>query len=91
MTIINIQKKNWQKYNILGMTINATLSSNSLKGRLAEFKVRFTANSKRPEENSNQFKVVVVVECSTVMSPQVAQARNMTIGEHRHYCVTFEI
>ena len=52
MAIINIQKKNWQKYNILGMTINATLSANSVKGRLAEFKVRFTANSRRPEENS---------------------------------------
>ena len=23
--------------------------------------------------------------------PQVAQTRNMSIGEHRHYCVTFEI
>ena len=38
MTVINIQKKNWQKYNILGMTINATLSANSVNGRLAEFK-----------------------------------------------------
>ena len=56
MTVINIQKKNWQKYNILGMTINATLSdtlsANSVNGRLAEFKVRFTANSRRAEENS---------------------------------------
>ena len=52
MTVINIQKKNSQKYNILGMTINATLSANSANGRLAEFKVRFTANSRRPEENS---------------------------------------
>ena len=32
------------------MTINATLSANSVKGRLAEFKVRFTANSRRPEK-----------------------------------------
>ena len=24
-------------------------------------------------------------------TPQVAQARNMSIGEHRHCCVTFEI
>ena len=53
MTVINIQKKNWQKYNILGMTINATLSANSVNGRLADqFKVRFTANSRRAEENS---------------------------------------
>ena len=52
MTVINIQKKNWQKYNILGMTINATLSANSVNGRLAEFKVRFTANSRQAEENS---------------------------------------
>ena len=52
MTVINIQKKNWQKYNILGMTINATLSAKSVNGRLAEFKVRFTANSRRAEENS---------------------------------------
>ena len=50
MTVINIQKKNWQKYNILGMTINATLSANSVDGRLVEFKVRFTANSRRAEE-----------------------------------------
>ena len=56
MAIINIQKKNWQKYNILGMTINATLSANSVKGRLAEFKVRFTANSRRPEENSAPYR-----------------------------------
>ena len=49
MTVINVQKKNWQKYNILGM---ATLSANSVNGRLAEFKVRFTANSRRAEENS---------------------------------------
>ena len=45
-------KKNWQKYNILGMTINARLSANSVNGRLVEFKVRFTANSRRAEENS---------------------------------------
>ena len=25
------------------------------------------------------------------MQPQVAQARNMSVGEHRHCCVTFEI
>ena len=56
MAIINIQKKNWQKYNILGMTINATLSANSVKGRLAEFKVRFTANSRRAEENSVPYR-----------------------------------
>ena len=26
-----------------------------------------------------------------LLASQVAQARNMTIGEHRHCCVTFEI
>ena len=26
-----------------------------------------------------------------VILPQIAQARNMSIGEHRHCCVTFEI
>ena len=25
-----------------------------------------------------------------IIRPQVAQARNMSIGEHRHCCVTFE-
>ena len=34
-----------------------------------------------------------VTMCSTIklhISPQVAQARNMSIGEHRHCCVTFK-
>ena len=29
--------------------------------------------------------------CFSLLLPQVAQARNMSIGEHRHCCVTFEI
>ena len=30
----------------------------------------------------------LIFQCVT---PQVAQARNMSIGDHRHCCVTFEI
>ena len=29
--------------------------------------------------------------CSSPVASQVAQARNMSIGEHRHCCVTFKI
>ena len=30
-------------------------------------------------------------EALTFLSPQVVQARNMSIGEHRHCCATFKI
>ena len=34
---------------------------------------------------------LIIVIGSSSITPQVAQGRNMSIGAHSHYCVTFKI
>ena len=34
---------------------------------------------------------IMAIKTNENFIPQVAQARNMSIGEHRHCCVTFKI